>query len=164
VLAARSGRIFEATALFTVCGEVDRPPHRGRQPARYRTASHGDRCASTPFPFHAAHPVSAAFTAWIIRATSTSVPLGTPCGHANASALPRGDAHQRDELVDGHAAGSAAVTGARLGRESVSLVGTNRALRVAAARPRIAALVEAVHRRVGAHVRIAGVDGGLRKS
>jgi len=28
------------------------------------------------------HPLSASFTAWMISATVTSTPLGTPCGHA----------------------------------------------------------------------------------
>jgi hypothetical protein len=35
------------------------------------------------------HPYSAAFTACVINVMSTSAPLGTPCGQADGSAVPK---------------------------------------------------------------------------
>jgi hypothetical protein len=38
---------------------------------------------------HPPQPFIASFTAWMISATSTAAPLGTPCGHVDACPLPR---------------------------------------------------------------------------
>jgi hypothetical protein len=70
------------------------------------------------------------------------------------------DVHHGEQFVDGHAAASVAVAAAW--RRRISFVGANRALRVAGARPRKAALVEVIHRGIGADLRIAGGDGRAR--
>ena len=59
------------------------------------------------------HPFRAAFHRLDDQGDAlTSAPLGTPCGHAEGGRSPS-DVHQRDDLVDGHAAARVAVANAR---------------------------------------------------